>query len=130
MIQEFVDRFMSNRDIIRKIFEKDHPGNYRDIVENVVLVISGDGYSDYNLDSERITEIDDGSYQGTLLYVISEKGYQPNIYYYVKINYGSCSGCDTLQAIRRYSDKKPSEDQIKEYMDLALHIVQGIKRMD
>jgi len=41
--------------------------------------------------------------------------------------YGSCSGCDTLQAISDYDDGRPSELQLKEYMALALHLVQKMR---
>lgn len=62
--------------------------------------------------------------------MIAEKGYQPNDYYFVKVGYGSCSGCDTLEGIRNYEDGNPTEEQVKDYMTLALHVVQGLKRME
>jgi hypothetical protein len=46
-----------------------------------------------------------------------------------KVGYGSCSGCDTLQATKDYSDEKPTPDQVSQYMILALHIVQGFKQL-
>ena len=81
-------------------------------------------------DPERIHRIDDGNYQGTLVYVIGEKGYQPDKYWYVKVDYGSCSGCDTLEGIRDYTDDAPTDEQAKDYMTVALHIVQGMKPME
>lgn len=128
MIQEFVDRFMANKAVLREMFAAGHPGSYEDIVRNVVLVLHDDSkYS--SIDAERIHEIDDGHYQGTLVYVIGGSGYQPSSYWYVKVAYGSCSGCDTLEAIRGYRDEKPSEEQIDDYMTLSLHVVQGLKEM-
>lgn len=59
---------------------------------------------------ERIHQIDDGDYQGTLIFVIGAGGYQPSRYWYVKVGYGSCSGCDTLQAIRGYEDDAPTKE--------------------
>lgn len=67
--------------------------------------------------------------QGALVYVIGATGYQPDKYWYVKVGYGSCSGCDTLEAIREYQDGKPTERQVNKYMTLALHIVQGLRLM-
>jgi len=72
-----------------------------------------------------------------LVYVIAESGYQPNTYWYVKVSYGSCSGCDTLEAIMCGNwghETKEEEDEWKEQaidklMTLALHIVQGLKKM-
>lgn len=80
--------------------------------------------------------IDDGHYQGTLLFVVPEDCYQPSRYYVTKVSYGSCSGCDTMQAILghgRYNDKTGqyeytlNDDQCKRLATLALHLIQGMK---
>lgn len=73
-------------------------------------------------DHENIREIDDGHYQGTLVYIINETGYQPSSYFATSVSYGSCSGCDTLQSITM-SDNV--EQRIKDYMTLILHMVQN-----
>ena len=128
MIKEFIERFEAGKDQLRAAFAKNHPGDYRDIVEAVIRVVGQD--DEWNCPStKRIHVIDDGDYQGTLVYVIGAGGYQPSEYWYVKVSYGSCSGCDTLQAVRDYSDEKPTEGQISQYMTLATHIVQGLKKM-
>lgn len=129
MIQEFVDRFMENKEKLRERFSLSHPGRYEDIVKSVVEIITDDGYG--AIDPTRIHCIDDGDYQGTLLFVIAAKGYQPNRYWYVKVGYGPCSGCDTLQAIRDLSmGEEVTEQQVNDYLTLALHIVQEIKEME
>ena len=58
------------------------------------------------LDIKNITEIDNGDYQGTLLYLIPFDTYQPSEYEYLMthVSYGSCSGCDTLQSLQDWSD--------------------------
>mgnify|MGYP000626793927 CR=1 FL=1 len=124
-----VERFMANKDAIRTCFNA-HPASYTDVVKAVVSNITTGDYGECALDPERIHEIDDGNYQGTLLFVIAEKGYQPSDYWYVMVGYGSCSGCDTLQSIRGYDDSPATESQKDEYMTLALHIVQGLKKMN
>lgn len=132
MIQELVNRWEANKSEIEKTWRARNPENYLEIVKEVVKNITSDDYGDYCLDPERIHEINDGDYQGTLLYVIGEKGYQPSTYYYVSVGYGSCSVCDTLQAILMDGDwnsDKPTENQTKQYMQLSLHVLQGIKRM-
>ena len=127
MIQKYVDRFMERKDAIRKQFSKKLPDSYLDVVTAVIKEISdADEYRD--LDSSRIHLIDDGDYQGTLLFIIAATGYQPNDYWYVKVDYGSCSGCDTLQSILEYSSEV-TEGKLDELMTLALHIVQGLKEM-
>ena len=130
MIQKFVDRFMAKKPEMEAKFSEKHPEQYLEIVKVVIEAIHDpDEYGD--IDPTRIHEIDDGDYQGTLLYVIAANSYQPADYWYVKVEYGSCSGCDTLQAINDEwdSEKKPSKEQVKDYMTLALHIVQGIKKL-
>lgn len=128
MIQEFVDKFMEEKVQIENAFKEKAPESYKEIVEKVISLLHDDDAYD-SVDPERIHEIDDGDYQGTLLYVIAASGYQPDDYWYVKVGYGSCSGCDTLESITGYSDEKPADDQVKDYMTLALHIVQGLKKM-
>lgn len=130
MIQEFVDRFMEAKPQIETVFRKGFPADYKEIVRLVIENITVETYaSPYDPDPERIVEIDQGDYQGTLVYVIGEKGYQPSDYWYVKVYYGSCSGCDTLEGIRCYDDGVPNDQQVEDLMMLALHIVQGLKQM-
>jgi len=128
MIKEFVSRFMDKKAEIAEVFSKAHPDAYIDVVRAVVSALHDD--EDYNsIDPDRIHQIDDGEWQGTLVFVIAASGYQPNDYWYVKVYYGSCSGCDTLESIRVYADAPPTKEQVADYMSLALHIVQGLKKM-
>ena len=125
MIKEFVDRWDKNKEKIRKIFEeKDTYWNYKDIVKLVIENITTNDYGEFAPDPNRIHSINDGDYQGTLIFLIAEKGYQPDDYYYVKIYYGSCSGCDTLEAAL------DGRDKVNDLMSLSLHIVQGLKSLD
>ena len=67
------------------------------------------------------------------MYIIGANDYQPSKYWYVLVGYGSCSGCDTLEAIKVDYDEYdglPSERQVDQYYGLALNVVQGIKEMD
>ena len=77
MIKEFVDVYMNHKDELRSKFAT-HPGNYKEVVRRVVQVISENLDDNWRApDPERITEIDYGDYQGTLVYVIGAGGYQP-----------------------------------------------------
>jgi hypothetical protein len=124
-----VKRFTDNTDTIKKELSVKHISDYCELVKLVVQNITTKDYEECALDPTRIYEINDGDYQGTLVYVIAEKGYQPSAYWYVRVYYGSCSGCDTLQAICGYDDKQPTQEQVDDYWKLALHIVQGLKKM-
>lgn len=125
MIKKFVDRFMAKKDELRDYFYENEPKEYKDIVKAVVKIIN-EGRAHGEPDHENIHEIDDGDYQGTLLYIIPVNTYQPSRYWSVFVDYGSCSGCDTLESIHVDGDKK---QRIDDYMTLALHIVQGLKEI-
>lgn len=108
--------------------------NYIDLVEMVVKYIFNDGVDQNNYDyhgrmfrTDCITEIDNGDYQGTLLFLIPNADYQPGPGDYVMthVYYGSCSGCDTLQGIQDYVDGPLTDTQIKDFMSLCKDLVQN-----
>ena len=128
MIQEFVDKYVAGQDEfiakMAKMIDKENYSfpSYTDIIGAVVEIINPDG--DYGLpDPKRIHRIDDGDYQGTLVFVIAATGYQPYTYWVTKVGYGSCSGCDTLQAIQYDT---PIDTQLADLYTLGLHAVQGM----
>lgn len=137
MEQELVTRFDAKREEIRDNLRKLlidrridncwYDISYIDIVKVVIEAVH-DGYG--TPDPEHIHEIDDGEYQGTLLFVIPADVYQPWNYWYVKVDYGSCSGCDTLMAILEGDYGDTADEKADKLFTLALHIVQGLKRMD
>jgi hypothetical protein len=128
MIQKFIKFWEQRKHKIREQFEKAHPESYEAIVKAVVEILGDDEEYD-SPDPERITVIDHGHYQGTLVFIIASKGYQPYEYWAVMVGYGSCSVCDTLAGIRECDDGAPNQDKVEDYMTLALHIVQDISRI-
>lgn len=78
-------------------------------------------YLDRDWDSGNITIVDNGDYQGTQLFLIPAKCYQPSEYEYLMtyVGYGSCSGCDTLQAIQSWGKDTLSETAVKDFMTLC-----------
>lgn len=125
MIQTFVKAWDERGTAFRDKFKTAHPEDYKAIVRAVIEVLSK-VYEYGSPDPERIHTINDGDYQGTLVFVVGAEGYQPDRYWAVKVSYGSCSGCDTLEAVRGYSDEPPNDEQLKEYETLGLHIIQGL----
>ncbi len=113
---------MERKDVLSQTFAENPPKNYKEIVTEVIKLIG-----DLELCYKRITEINDGYYQGTLLYIIPENSCQPSDYYYVKVSYGSCSVCDTLL---RINDCDHETERLNGHMTLALHIVQNLKQID
>lgn len=101
--------------------------NYLTIVKKIFELVLTD--EEYQIN--KITVVDDGSYHGTQIFLIPKKTYEPSVedYLITHTYYGSCSGCDTLEGISCYDDGLPSESKISEYMLLALHLVQKMKRI-
>lgn len=132
MIPEWVEAWEKAKPAIRKEFEsRKCPSSYEEIVKIVIgKMFEADNWGDP--DKDRIHVIDDGNYQGTLLFVIASSGYQPDKYWVLKVSYGSCSGCDTLAAIDKDGDWNSgltSPGQVGDLMTLALHIVQSAKEI-
>lgn len=131
MIQLFVDRFMERKPALRAHFSKEPPEEYSDIVKAAVKTVTDadDDYLRKEPDPERVHQVDDGDYRGTLVFVIGAKGYRPSTYWYVLVSYGSCSGCDTLEAAKWDFDSGDENKRLDAYMTMALHVVQGLKLM-
>lgn len=126
MIEEFTKRYFEKIHELRAKIENNEPTNYLQLVQYVIEILH-DPQKYGSIDPKRITEIDHGQYQGTLLYVIAASNYQPDEFWYCKIEYGSCSGCDTLEQI--FGEEDPNE-RVKQFMQLACHVVQNLRKMD
>ena len=135
MIQEIIKRWDKNKYKLEEYFsttKQEKYASYEAIVQKIFeLVINSDEESYERFNINKMTVIDDGNYQGTQIFIIPKDTYQPNIddYLITHTYYGSCSGCDVLEGIRNYSSGLPTEQQVKEYMILALHLVQKMKRI-
>ena len=128
MLKIIKDRWNERQDILRqKLIDGDkfNSCGYKDIVELTFDVMFNYEGAYPALATNSITEIDDGDYQGTLLYLIPFETYQPDAsrYLLTHVGYGSCSGCDTLQAIQDWSDNTLTEEQIRGFMTLCKDIL-------
>ena len=135
MIKEFVEKWEKNKQNLEQYFlstrQKEY-SSYKDIVRALFdKVINIDEYEEDKFDIQNIVEINDGDYQGTEIFILHKDTYQPEVedYVYTNTYYGSCSGCDTLLAISSCDDDIPDKEQVKEYMTLALHLLQKCKYM-
>jgi hypothetical protein len=90
------------------------------------LVITRSERGELEWDWKRFKVLDNGDYQGNKIFILCSNVYQPelNDYIFTSVAYGSCSGCDTFQAIQESEDKA---ERVKGYMTLALHMVQETK---
>ena len=143
MIDAFMTVWEQRSPELLKKYLKEHPGSYASIVKDAIQLLNdpdhpayknenGTDALDYPPDPERIHMIDDGDYQGTQVFIVAAQGYQPSEYWYVKMSYGSCSGCDWLEGVKDYrnSDEPPTEAQAQEYLNMAAHVVQNLKKME
>lgn len=83
-------------------------------------------HDELEIDTSNITKIDNGNYQGTLLFLIPFDTYQPsyNEYLMTYVYYGSCSGCDTLQSILISDDKEEIlNDLVNLCKDIIMHTI-------
>lgn len=131
MIKHFVKAWDENKHLLEDYIKTHNQDEYDDYGELVKLIIEKvlNNYKELSFKTDDIVEIDFGDYQGTLIYVFHEDTYQPDTEetFYTSVDYGSCSGCDTLQSITGWLDEPPTEDQVKGYMDLCLHLLQHMK---
>lgn len=128
MEKELIDQWEKNKAALKQSFEAEGPSSYDDIFKRLFEVV----FTDDKWQTDKITTIDDGHYQGTRIFIIPKDCYQPSEtdYLVCSVGYGSCSGCDTYEAIasEQWDDEKPlTESQLSQYMSLALHMVQGTK---
>ena len=130
MLKVLVEKWEKNRDKLRHELETrtDIRGmEYKDLVKLTFGVIYNDNEEVSRVNVKRITEINDGSFQGTLLYLIPLDWYQPseNEYLMTYVGYGSCSGCDTLQSIFSfdYDEGVLKAKQVAELMVLCKDII-------
>jgi hypothetical protein len=128
MILNYVKQWEERKHLLEQWLNDNEPNSYENIYEMlfnlVVTKPNDDEYSEW--DWGRFVKIDDGSYQGNEIYILCSNEYQPSLtdYIFTSVAYGSCSACDTFQWIEMLEDKA---ERVKQYMTLALHMVQETK---
>jgi hypothetical protein len=128
MLKYCLKKWDENKGLLEERLKTDTSLNdcdYEYLVKMVVECVLNQGDEVHEWDSKHITVIDNGDYQGTLLFMIPLDVYQPSEYEYLMtcVGYGSCSGCDTLQSIQEYDTRPPTASQLKDYMALCKDIV-------
>jgi hypothetical protein len=130
MITEFINQWEEKKHLLKESFEKKEPECYEDIYKRlfeIVITKPKTYYSEW--DWSRYKCIDDGDYQGNYIFILCDDSYQPSIdnYIFTNVSYGSCSGCDTFQGIYYDYTEEEKDEKIRQYMLLALHILQETK---
>lgn len=139
MVEQFVKAWDKNsnklKEYIKTHIQSDYCNSYEQLVKllfNIVINPEVDQCCDNIFDIDNMTVVDDGDYQGTLIFILHKEYYEPDVgdYVYTSVSYGSCSGCDTLQGIHQYDDDQlPSDTQVEDYMLLLLHLLQNCHYM-
>lgn len=137
MIKKYIDAWFRNKHKVEKNLRKAHPDNYPQLVTMLVSALDDEGYGAFEsrLDPSKIHTFGGENYQGDYLFLIQQKhpGYgSSESWCSVIVSYGSCSGCDTLQAIEADGNynEPPNAAQVEQYMTLCLHIVQRLKHVE
>ena len=145
MIQWLNEKWFKNKNKLENYFrthKQEEYSSYQDILHATLEIIINIDIDEWNtkLDLDKIHVIDDGDYQGTLIFLIPNDGYQPDEddYLVTFIWYGSCSGCDTLLNIQENWDVEdegeymglPNTTQLHDYMTLALHLIENARWLE
>ena len=135
MVKEFVKAWDANKDKLEEYIKTHKQSDYNSYKELVKLLfdivinppINTYNNSQFDTNPDKIVKLDDGDYQGSLVFILHKDNYQPRVhnYVYTSVEYGSCCGCDTLQAIHMYDYDLPTDEQVKDYMMLCLHLLQN-----
>lgn len=132
MEKSIVKQWDKNKHRLEAYFRKTPMSEYANAYEEVVGSIFKFCISGYDIDKMQVCYC--GGYEGDVIFKIpkkTRKGGNPT-YVITETDYGSCSGCDTLLRIAGYLDIPeygcglPTDDQIKGFMTLCLHLVQGM----
>lgn len=139
MVKEFVLAWERNKENLES-YLKTHRQEEYDSYEKLLKLLF-DLVINYEAPSARecyctddITVINQGDCQGILIFVLHKNDDYPDMedWVYTHVYYGSCSGCDTLMHINddcSDCDKLPTENQVKDYMTLCLHLLQRCIQM-
>ena len=134
MIKEFISQWWQNKDNIERYFrsiQEIESIEYKDIVKALIEnVLNVDAVEKYRKISTDIHEIDDSYWcHGMQIFIVRNDTKDPALsdYFFADNYYGSCSGCDTLMGITKYSNKPATEEQIKELMTLAFDLLRSFK---
>lgn len=126
-----MERWEKKKAHLKQCLINQEPEDYKDLFKKVIKeVLARDtDYVDVTMDyadpdEERITVIDHGYYNGTIVFVVAETGCQPEMHWVLKMSYGSCGLCDTFKSVYECTD---FNKRINGYMKLALHMIQGLK---
>lgn len=140
MDKEIIRRWEANKEHLKnyiKSLSYEDVDEYEKLVR--ILIIECLNYGcESSCDTFNVNElvrIDHGHYQGTEIYLFHRNAYQPDTedYYIFDNDYGSCSGCDSLQRILasiNVNEPHIADEQVNDLMVLMLHMIQRIRCLE
>ena len=134
IITDFIRQWEKNNHKLYDYIKNNKQSKYDDydkILELLLnLVIDGDTVK---INKNSITKINIGGVRGSIIFVFHEDGYEEDLplnkIYITCVQYGSCTSCDTILRISNRDKGLPTNQQAKDYMKLALHLLQNCKRI-
>lgn len=132
----FINQWDKNKQVLRNYFKTTNQSEYSEYIDIVkalfkYCITTGEfGYEKWNTDD--IIVLKGNGCEGDILFIINEvEQYSLGDSVLTGIDYGSCSGCDTLMRIRsiNYENDEglPTKEQIDQYMLVCLHLVQKLR---
>jgi hypothetical protein len=135
MNEQFTKRWFEQEKSIRADIEASPPESYKDLVSTVLKHLEDDTKEEC-INASTLSEVSfGGCWEGTKIFMVASD-YGSDTIWYCKVEYGSCSACDTLEGIKAMmsDEEDATEEEKKEvidrYMLLALHIVQRLKVLE
>jgi hypothetical protein len=127
MINEYTQLWADHQSELLQRLREEPRWSYLELFKLLIEVVINKG--EHTLCLGQVTQLDHGDYQGTMVFIVPDESYQPYVddYIYTHVYYGSCAGCDTLEAIR--DDYENKEQQAKDLHTLCLHLLQRCKRL-
>ncbi len=136
MIKEFTKAWQENKEELKKYyFDKIQEKNgyyyidYKEVFKNLIEYVINPYLKEnrkWALSTENITEIDNGDYQGTKIFITYKDLYQPGYddYFVANDYYGSCPGCDSLLYAL---DSDNDETKANDLVSLSLGLLESMK---
>lgn len=133
----YAESWFRQKEELRKYLQTheqmEYAKDYIDLLKVLIQIVINPDEEERPLKIEQIIEIDKGCYGGEKVWLIPQEE-EPDVRDFIVtyMAYGTCSGCDLLEGIISNSDMVTdfaNEKQINDYMLLALHLLQRMRRL-
>ena len=127
MERSIIKQWDKNKHKLEAYFKKTRMSEYGYAYEDLMEIIFKICIKGYDIDKMDVFYV--GGNVGDVIFKIPKKtkDAETQKYLVTETDYGSCSGCDTLLRIGGYNYGLPTDDQVKGFMSLCLHLVQGME---